>query len=152
MKKNILKRVITGFPSGIAIGYIITIIISLTLGDGMFHSCAPILAAKYGNEINAVIIQTILSAVLGMTCAGASVIWEMDHWSIVKQTGLYFAIVSAAVMGVAYICEWMEHSVTGFICYFLIFFAIFVVAWMVQYFIWKHRISRLKPKIEDGNQ
>jgi hypothetical protein len=36
------------------------------------------LVKHYGSELNAVIIQTILSAILGAGFAGASVIWEKD--------------------------------------------------------------------------
>ncbi len=47
-----------------------------------------------GNEINAVIVQTILYGILGVGFAASSVIWEIDSWSIVKQTGIYFSIIS----------------------------------------------------------
>lgn len=152
MKKEILKRMIVGLLGGIAISYIITIIISWTFGDGKYYSCVPSLVVKFGNEINAVTIQVILSAVLGVAFAGASIIWEMDRWSILKQTGLYFGIVTVVMMSVAYVCEWMEHSFKGFICYFTLFFVIFVLVWIVQYIIWKVRISSLKAKIEDGDK
>ena len=51
----------------------------------------------------------------------------------------------------AYICEWMEHSVKGVLSYFGIFFAIFVVVWIVQYLIWKVRVSKIKEGIQKNN-
>lgn len=152
MKKELLKRIFVGLVGGITISYIITIIISLAFKDGNYYSCVPSLITKYGSEINAVIIQTLLSAVLGAVFSGASIIWEMDNWSLLKQTGLHFIIVSTTMMSVAYICEWMEHSVKGFVSYFSIFFAIFIVVWILQYTILKIKISRLKTQIEEINK
>ncbi len=88
-----------------------------------------------------------------MACsfAGASVIWEIDKWSLLKQTSIYFGIVSVLMMTVAYICEWMEHSVKGVLSYFAIFVAIFVVVWIVQYLIWKIRIYKIKEGIQKNN-
>ena len=94
MKKKIVKRSLLGFPLGIAMGYLITILISLGWANGYYSPCVPELISLMGNEINAVILQTILCGILGAGFAASSVIWEMDSWSIVKQTGIYFSIIS----------------------------------------------------------
>ena len=109
------------------------------------------LIERFGNEVTAIIIQTVLSAVLGAGFAGSSIIWEMDEWSLLKQTSIYFGIVSVLMMTVAYICEWMEHSVKGILIYLGIFFAIFIVIWIIQYLIWKVRISKIKEGIQKNN-
>lgn len=96
-------------------------------------------------------MQTALSAVLGAGFAGSSIIWEMDEWSLLKQTSIYFGIVSVLMMTIAYICEWMEHSVKGILGYFGIFVAIFIAVWIVQYLIWKVRVSKIKEKIQKNN-
>lgn len=104
-----------------------------------------------GIEITAVIVQTILSVLLGAGFAGSSLIWEKDDWSLLKQTSVYFAIVTVLMMTVAYVCEWMEHSVRGVLCYFAIFFAIFIIVWVIQFVIWKRRISKINSKITYKN-
>ena len=152
MKRKLLFRIFSGLLGGIVISHLITIGISIALGDGNFYPCVPGLIDRYGNEITAVIIQTILSAALGAGFAGASLIWEKDEWSLLKQTGIYFAIITVLMMTVAYICEWMEHSVKGVISYFGIFFAIFAIVWVIQYAIWKRRIAKLKEKISKSIQ
>ena len=147
MKKKILIRAFLGALIGIVISYLITIVISAVIGDGAFYPCVPSFAERYGNEATAVIIQTIFSAVLGGGFSMASLIWEMDDWSLLKQTGVYFVIITILMMTVAYICEWMEHSLRGVLSYFGIFFAIFVVIWIIRYFSWKIRISKIKEKL-----
>lgn len=148
MKKGLLFRVFVGVLGGVVLSYFITIVISLTVGDGNYYPCVPNLTERFGNEVTAVIVQTVLSAILGAGFAGSSLIWEKDEWSLLKQTSIYFGIVSVLMMTVAYICEWMEHSVKGVLSYFAIFFAIFIVVWIVQYLIWKIRISKIKEGIQ----
>ena len=41
MKKKLLLRGLLGVPLGIAIGHIITVIVSLCIGDGLFYPVRP---------------------------------------------------------------------------------------------------------------
>ena len=82
MKKGIFVRIFVGLAGGIAISYLITIIISAAIGDGVYYPCVPSLVERYQNELAAVIVQTILSAVLGAGFSAASLIWEKDEWSL----------------------------------------------------------------------
>ena len=148
MKKELFFRLFIGMLGGVVLSYLITIAISLIIGDGNYYPCVPSLTERFGNEVTAVIVQTVLSAILGAGFAGSSLIWEKDEWSLLKQTSIYFGIVSVLMMTVAYVCEWMEHSVKGVLSYFSIFFAIFIVVWIVQYLIWKIRISKIKEGIQ----
>ena len=78
MKKQIIKRGLFGFPVGIAIGFVITIIISVCVRDGNFYPVTPELIETMGNEVNAVILQTVLCGIMGTGFAMASVIWELE--------------------------------------------------------------------------
>lgn len=149
MKKRIILRGMLGFPLGIALGYVITVISSLIWEQGYYSPCIPELVNKMGNEINAVLLQTVLCGLIGTTCAASSVIWEISHWSIIKQTGIYFLITAVVIMPVAYITNWMEHSITGFLSYFGIFSAIFIFVWIFQYLIWHAEIKKLNAKVDE---
>lgn len=147
MKRKILLRSIIGFPLGIAIGYIITIFISLISANGYYSPCVPELTEIMDNEINAVILQALLCGLLGTGFAASSVIWEIEHWGIVKQTGIYFIIISVIMMPIAYLTYWMEHSVTGFLSYFGIFALIFIVTWIIQFIISKHSVKKMNANL-----
>ncbi len=151
MKKKIIIRSILGFPFGITIGYFITILISLFWGNGNYLSCAPELISLVGNEVNAIILQTILSGTLGIGFAASSMIWEIDNWSIVKQTAIYFLIISIIMLPIAYFSYWMEHSVAGFLIYFGIFALIFAVVWMIAFCVGRHNVRRMNEKLHQGN-
>lgn len=81
MKKKVIIRCLIGAPIGLALSTIITIAISLTLGDGHYYAVVPELIADCGTEINAVLLQAICSLLYGAAGAGASLIWEIDDWS-----------------------------------------------------------------------
>lgn len=149
MKKKSFQRGLLGFPLGVFIGYTITILISLFAADGYYSPCAPALVDEFGNEISAVVFQSLLCGLLGVSFGAASVIWEKDNWSILKQTVIYFLIALITMLPIAYFTHWMEHSVSGFLVYVGIFAAIFVFMWVVQYCIWKSKIKSINKKMEE---
>lgn len=155
MKKKTIFRTLLGFPVGVTIGYLITILISLQMSDGSYFPCVPQLSTAMGSEIKAVLLQAVLSGILGSGFSAASVIWEIDHWGIVKQTGIYFLLISAIMMPIAYFLHWMEHTPKGFLIYFGIFFVIFLVIWLVQYAAAKRNVKKLNEvlrKKENGEK
>lgn len=147
MKRKIIVRSALGFPLGITIGYLITIFISLAWADGHYAPCEPSLAYAMGNEINAVTVQALFSGILGIGFGGASVIWEIDHWGVVQQTGVYFFIVSLIMMPIAYFLYWMEHSLWGFLSYFIIFVLVFIVFWVVMFIAGKHTVRKMNANL-----
>ena len=151
MKRKIILRGLFGLPVGIAIGFVITLLISICIGDGSFYPVTAELIQTTGNELNAVILQTILCAILGGGFAMASVIWEIDSWSLAKQSGIYFLIISVVMLPIAYFANWMKHSITGVLSYVGIFVMIFAAVWISQYLLWKRRIKKMNARIHGEN-
>lgn len=147
MKKKILMRGLFGLPTGIAIGFVITLIISICIGNGSFYPVTPELIDATGNELNAVILQTVLCAIMGAGFAAASIIWELDSWSLAKQSGIYFMIISVIMLPIAYFTNWMKHTALGVLSYVAIFVAIFVVVWLSQYLLWKRKIKQMNTLV-----
>lgn len=150
MKKKLIQRGLLGIPVGISIGFIITIIISLFVGDGSFYPVTPELIETMGNELNAVILQTVLCGVMGMGFAMASLIWEKDSWSLAKQSAIYFGVACIVTFPVAYVANWMEHSIEGILGYVGIFISIFAVTWLTQYLTWRGKIKKMNGCIKNS--
>lgn len=151
MKKKIIKRGLLGFPLGIAIGFVITVIISVCVGDGSFYPVTPELIDTMGNELNAVVLQTVLCGIMGMGYAIASVIWDIDSWSLARQSGVYFAIACIVMFPIAYIANWIKHDAVGILSYAGIFVAIFIFVWLIQYLVWKDKVKRMNDGIQNSN-
>lgn len=146
MKKKIFLRCLVGMPTGLAISTIITVIISVLIGDGNYYAVVPDLSVKCGSEINAVILQTIFSMLYGAAFAGSSVIWETD-WSLTKMTFTHLLICSVATFPIAWLMYWMDHSVSGVLRYFGVFLLIYIVIWITQYSSLKRKISAMNNRI-----
>jgi len=152
MKKKIFFRILSGFFIGLSIGYLITIILSLIWGKGYYSPCVPELIGITGSEIKAVLLQAFLCGILGYGFGACSIIWEIEKWGIVKQTGIYFLITSVIMMPIAYITYWMEHSIKGMISYFGMFALIFAAIWVVQYIKAKHNVKRMNKVLSERRQ
>lgn len=146
--KKLLKRCLLGAPLGLAISTVITIAISICVGDGMYYAVVPELIADSGSEINAVVIQAVLSLIYGAAWAGASVVWESDGWSLLKQTVVHLLVCSAATFPIAYFARWMPHNAKGIALYFGIFVVIYLVIWLSQYSTMKKRVKQLNEKLQ----
>lgn len=147
MLKKVLFRIFTGFPIGIAIGYLITIAVSAVYADGFYSPCVPELIEAAGSEINAVMLQAALCGILGAGFGGISLIWENEKMSILKQTGLYFLAASLIMLPVAYFTRWMERSLGGFLSYFGIFTLIFIIIWVIQFAVLKHNVNKINMSL-----
>lgn len=145
---NIMQRALFGFPIGIAIGYVISIIISLIFGKGAYSPCSPLLIKSMGNEINAVIFQTILTGLLGSIFSSASLIWDIEEFSLLKQTLYYFLISSITIMIIAYLLKWVAPTILSLLSFLLSFIIIFAIIWIFQYLTWKKKIKTLNDKIK----
>lgn len=143
MKEQIIKRGLFGLPVGIAIGFVIPLLISAAVGDGNYYPVTPQLIETMGNELHAVMVQTVLCGLMGAGFAMVSVIWELDSWSLAKQSGVYFFLTCLLMLPIAYVANWMEHSIRGVLIYVLIFVMIFLSVWVTQYLIWKRKINKM---------
>lgn len=146
MKKKVLLRVLLGAPLGLALSYLITILVSLVGGDGSYYPVVPSLTAACGNEVNAVLLQALCSLLYGAAWAGASVIWETD-WSLLTQTLLHLLVCSCATFPIAWLLHWMSHSVAGVLIYFGIFFGIYLVIWLCQYCFIRHKLREINQQL-----
>lgn len=92
-------------------------------------------------------LQTLLCGLLGTGFASSSVIWESERWNIAQQTGIYFLVVSAVMLPVAYFSYWMDYSIKGFVSYLAIFVLIFIDMWIIQFIIAKRNVDKINRKL-----
>lgn len=148
MMKKTVQRSLLGFPLGVFIAYTITVAISFFQKDGSYLPVVPSLTVSMGGELNAVVLQYILSGILGVGFAAGSVIWENEDWSILKRTVTHWVVTSVVMFPIAYISRWMEHTIAGIVSYILIFMAIYVVIWLAQYIAWRRKVQEINQKLQ----
>lgn len=147
MLKETLKRCLIGAPIGVTISTLITILISLGVGDGHFYPIPHELIDACPSEITAMIVQFVCSMVYGAVFAGASVIWQIERWSLLRQTVTHLAIIIVVAFPLAYLMHWMGHTVGGVVGYVLLTFAIYAVIWLALYIPTRRRIKKLNDAV-----
>ncbi|MDO4565645.1 MAG: DUF3021 domain-containing protein [Clostridia bacterium] len=149
MKRKFIFCLLSGAAIGLAITLLITIVISLCIGDGGYHPVVLELSDLLGSEINAVIVQTLCALLYGAAWGGASCIWAVDGWSMLKKTLLHLVVCSVFTLPIAYFMWWMPHTLSGVLIYFGIFFAVYFLIWVACFTSIKRRLTRINAKISE---
>ena len=98
MKKQVFLRSLLGAFVGCFIGVVIIICISLAIGGGDMHVATPALLAQVGSEVGAFSLQMAAAMLIGAIWSGASVIWEVERWSLLRQTLTHFLLCSVCLL------------------------------------------------------
>ena len=145
--KKIMQRGLIGFPIGVMISYLITILTSLAYGGGKYSPVVPGMTEQFGSEIAAVAVQFILCGIMGVAFAAMSVIWESERLSLAAQSGINFTLSVCTMIPIAYVCHWMEHSVEGALRYIGVFAGIYASIWVTMYFVYRARIKQINADL-----
>ena len=147
MLNKIIKRALLGFIYGIFIGQTILILESLMARDGNFYPVAASLVELAGTKIGAVIIQYFLTGIIGTTFAATTVLFEIDSWSLLKQTIIHFIITSIVMYIAGFLCGWFPHTVCSTLIWFGVFVVIYVIFWICFSMYYKNKIKKLNEAL-----
>ena len=147
LKKEAVKRAIMGFMYGVFIGQTILILESLMARDGNFYPVAASLVELAGTKIGAVIIQYFLTGLIGTTFAATTVLFEIDNWSLLRQTILHFIITSIVMYIAGFLCGWFPHKLSSTLIWFGIFIVIYVIFWISFSSYYKNKVKKMNEAL-----
>lgn len=150
MGKKVLIRGMIGLPIGISINYVIAAVTSLLWGQGWFSPVVPPFQTAVGSEAAANAVQLLLVALMGFVFGASSCIWDVERWSLLRQSALHFLIIAAAFLAVAWVCCWMEHTPLWLLGYLGIFAAIYAVIWLSISLSIRAKIKAVNQKLHSG--
>ncbi len=141
MLKRTLKRAGIGFLLGIAIGNLIAF-----LFDSVFGGSGPIVSQKalelFGGEVEALLIQSFLSGLIGFAgCAGMT-FYEMEEWSLLRIMASHLGVVFAVFLPVSYILGWFTDLTELLIISGMMLVSYFIV-WRIMCHIYKKQVDEL---------
>lgn len=152
MLKTIIKRFFLGFIYEVFATNVISILFSINIGNGSYYHIAPGIMQICNTELAAVILQFFLAGILGGVFGLATVFWEIDSWSIAKQTIINFTTTTVTMLIIAYICCWMPHTIKGFLCWLSVFIVVYVIIWFICYSVYKHKINQVNKSLQERNK
>ena len=147
MKKEVAKRAVLGFIYGVFIGQTILILESLMMRDGNFYAVSNSLLELAGTKIAAVIIQYFLTGIIGLTFAATTVIFEMDSWSLLRQSITHFIITSIVMYVAGFLCGWFPHTVASTLIWFGVFVFVYLIFWICFSLYYKNKVKKINEAL-----
>lgn len=142
MGKKLIRHLYHGFVATVCVCMLVELVIAQTLG----HGVTPGFAARFNCEAAAVLAQLGLVGVIGMSFAGAALIFEIEKWSYLMQGLVHFLITAAVWMPIAWLC-WSPVRGRGLVFSIIGWTLTYIVNWLVQYLIARWRIRELNRSI-----
>lgn len=145
--KQILSRIGGGAAAGILIGYFVTLIVSICIGDGEYMPVMPALSERCSTPLQAVLLQTFYTAVIGIVFAVAGMLFLIERWSFLKQCIVHFGSTVILYLPFSVMCWFPLHwrSVVGIICSVLITYS---VTFFVNYAVSKRIIHSINEQVQ----
>ena len=144
---KIIKRAILGFIYGVFIGQTILILESLMAGDGNFYAVSTYLVNHTSTRLAAVIAQYFITGFIGLSFAATTVIFEMDSWSLLRQTITHFIVTSIVMYIAGFLCGWFPHTAVSTLIWFGVFVVIYVIFWICFSMYYKNKIKKINEAL-----
>ncbi|WP_056938558.1 DUF3021 domain-containing protein, partial [Paucilactobacillus suebicus] len=151
MIKKITTRSLIGAPIGIAIGLTMALIFSYAFGNTRFYPSTPRFVDQFANPINAVTISAIIWALMGVVFSVSSIVFEMEKWSILRQTTVNFIITYIGFTVLALICQWFPLNAAWLTIYTVIYIVVYFFIWFGQLMAARSIVRRINAKIKSGS-
>lgn len=147
MKKRLLIRSLIGLVVGTTMAHLFTLLINqLTKGEWLV--CMPELTEKVG-FVEALILQTILGALLGAVAFGGMCFFDIESWSLLRSSVFHCVIIIVSYLVVGLILHWFSpHIVPILIMTTIIVFA-YALIWLFMYLGWKREIRKMNLLTEE---
>ena len=147
MWKKAFARIPLGFASTVLAAALIQICIAQNGGSTVTARFASHFAAREA----AVLTQLLLAGGIGAAFSGASVVYDLERWSFLRQGIVYFVITAAVWVPVLLIC-WTPMPTEGILFSSLGWTGTYAITWGIQYAVYRKRIRDLNRKIHERNR
>lgn len=78
----------------------------------------------------------------------ATLIFEVERWSLLFQTFIHFVTVSILYFILSFSIGWIPYSTTGIILGIGVFLVIYAIIWTIFYLYFRHQTKLLNELIE----
>ncbi|MDD2960239.1 MAG: DUF3021 domain-containing protein [Lachnospiraceae bacterium] len=149
MVKRAIHRAVSSFHYAVTLNVVITAILLFMDGDAGFLPVLPEFAARFATPVLAMIVQWLLIGCTGAAFGGFSVLLELERWSLLKQSVIYFVLTSVVWVPVAVTCWGLGTYVSSFVSVITSYSISYAVVWIIQYRTCKHSIEQINQKLAE---
>lgn len=145
--KKILSHISFGIFSGTFLGLIISFVISWQVGLGKFYPGPPEFMAKFDTELDALGCSIILWSLVGMLFSIASLIYENNEWSLLRQFIIHFVCTYIGLLSLNVLLNWFDYSIAEIIHFTIIFVIIYATIWTISMLRVKANLDKINQKL-----
>ena len=145
------KKAFARIPVGFSISVLAAALIQICIAQGGGSTVTARFAAHFTAPEAAALAQILLVGMIGAAFSGASVLYDLERWSFLKQGIVYFAITAAVWAPVLLIC-WTPMPREGILYSGIGWTATYAITWGIQYGVYRRRIRELNRKIHERNR
>ena len=135
--RQIILLSLSGAVLGIAIWFMIF----------MAHDTNALSNGSY--RIDFILLNGLFSALFGIISMGSSIVYDIEEWSILRSTVSHFAVVFISFNVIALSLGWFSFGSIEYWIIHIIMFIIYIMIWLIQYLIFRHKVKELNRKLKD---
>ena len=135
--KKLIKHLLIGFLTGALAGNLISML--ATASTDRFYSAA--LLARMGSAAGAILLQTLLSALIGAASVGGMLLYDTDL-PLAAATAIHFAVIIAVYVPVALILGWVS-TLTEIAVTAALMLAAFALIWLIRFLSYRRSVRKL---------
>ena len=147
MMRRILNRFFFGMPFGITYGLLITLGYSYGRGNIIYHPAEARFAEHFSSNLNVLLVSIILWALIGSLFSVTTMLFEIETWSLARQTLTHFALTVSGFMILAYLAGWYPLDLISIASEIFVFIIIYFVIWGSSMLRAKRNVDAINRKI-----
>lgn len=140
MRKRFFILAGIGFLLGMLTGSLIAWLTAGTLVNAR-------LAAWTGSDSAAVILQMLISGLLGSVAMGGTVVYEIERWPLTACSVTHYLMTEVSYAAIALLLGWVE-SLNGLLIMLAIQLVIYVIIWLIMYRRYQAQVRELNQLLE----
>jgi hypothetical protein len=152
MRKQFILRGINSFAYAVAISVVFDLVFMLCSKKPDFAPMVPEYAAHFESKITALLLQNVLIGITSAAFGAFSVLMDMERWSLVKQSVLYFIFTAIFWVPVSIYCWCSTKYMTAFISTSCSYVISYIVARVAQYRVSRKWVEQINDELEKRNQ
>lgn len=146
--KKIVNAIRGGIPLGITIGFVISLFFSSLYQTNNYSPSTPSFMAQFPSPLTATIVSGLLWALIGVVFSLTSLLFQVDSWSITRQTVSHFLLSYLGFTPLAIICGWFPTSISWLALFTLIYLVIYTIIWFISMAVARAEVRRLNHLIK----
>ena len=144
MKSKIMKLALIGFVLGMLIGNLISFL-SHDKSVTPLVIVSPVLIQRTGSVKAAMIVNTLLSGILGAVCMAGTIFHDPEEfdWGMTKAAVLHFLLILAVNIPIALYCGWLKPGFLNMLIWVSVMALAYFIVWLIMYFRYRKETEEL---------